>query len=511
MRQASDTSERAFSTGWAALQRAFHDPKARSYRVVELVVWVLVFFALVLLVIEPLVRGEFLETVLFIDQILLGGIAVELTLRVLTFRPPALTVFKRPPAHALRSHVFGRLVFLLHPLNLVDLLTVLALHPGLRGLRVLRLLRLLRSERLFRYGNPFRSMLHAFDQDRALWLAGFSILGTVTALGGISLYLVERGHEGGIESLGQGLWWALVTITTVGYGDVTPVTDLGRVVAGVLMVSGLLTIALFAGIVGHSLLSAVLIIREDQFRMSGEANHVVVCGFEEGMDLLLRAFLEEHALEGADVVLFGPGARPPGVPSNYRWVEGDPTKESELDKARLVHAASVLVVGSRRLSPQQADAATILTLFTMRSFLRRDPQVEARRKPVHIVAEILDTENVSHARTAGADEVIESQRLGFSMLVHALAFPGVGDTTGRIVAQGANNFYIGPIPDDAPRESFGALAAHLRSAHGVLVIGWQAADGEPRLNPSDTAPMRHCQSIIYLAERPVLGVSDEAT
>jgi voltage-gated potassium channel len=488
------------------LRRAFHDPAARSFVVVDRVVWALVILALVLLLIEPALEGETLRRVLFVDQILLGLLGVELALRVLTYHPPALTIFKRPPTHALRTHVLHRLAYLLHPLNLIDLLTILALHPGLRGLRLLRLLRLLRSERLFRYGNPFKSLFYAFDQDRALWLAAFSILAVETLLGGASLYLVERGHPDGIASLGEGLWWSLVTITTVGYGDVTPVTELGRIIAGFLMVAGLLTLALFAGIVGHSLLSAVLTIREDQFRMSGRANHVIICGFEDGLDGLLRALVEERALRDAEIVLFGPGARPAGIAPEIAWVQGDPTKESELDKVRLVHAAAVLVIGSRRATPQQADATTLLTLFTMRSYLAKNPLVSARRKPLHVVAEILDDENAQHARAAGADEVIESQHVGYSMLVHSIAFPGVGDTTARIVAAGASNFYLGDVPDGTPRGTFGELAAALRAQHGVLVIGWQDGSGRVFVNPKDADPVPACHGVVYLAERPVLGV-----
>ncbi len=488
------------------LRRAFHDPTARSFLLVERVVWVFVILAVALLAVEPALEGEALSTVLFVDEVLLGVLGLELALRVLTYHPPSLTVFARPPAHALRTHVLHRLGYLLHPLNLIDLLTILALHPGLRGLRLLRLLRLLRSERLFRYGNPFKSLFYAFDQDRALWLAAFSILGVETLLGGASLYLVERGHPEGISSLGEGLWWSLVTITTVGYGDVTPVTDLGRVIAGTLMVSGLLTLALFAGIVGHSLLSAVLTIREDQFRMSGRANHVVICGFEEGLDGLLRALVEEPMLRDSEIVLFGPGARPAGLAPELGWVQGDPTKESELEKVRLVHAAAVLVIGSRRATPQQADATTLLTLFTMRAYLAKNPLVDQRRRPVHVVAEILDDENASHARAAGADEVIESQHVGYSLLVHSVAFPGVGDTTAKMVAAGTSNFYLGELPEDAPRKTFGELAAALRAQHGVLVIGWQDTHGRVFVNPKDGDDMPSCSAVVYLAERPVLGV-----
>lgn len=167
------------------------------------------------------------------------------------------------------------------------------------------------------------------------------------------------------------------------------------------------------------------------------------------------------------VVLFAPGERPSEVGPDLTWVGGDPTKESELAKVRLSHASSVIVVGSRQVPPQQADATTILTVFTIRSWMARQPSTGERKAPLHVVAEILDSENVVHARTAGADEVIESQRLGFSMLSHTVRYPGVGDVTSEVVASGAASFYVGDMPDGLPSPiTFGGLSRRIREEPG---------------------------------------------
>ena len=156
------------------LHKAFHEPDTRQYRYVQGTVWTLILTCVLLLVIEALLpvggpAGLLLQAV---DRVLLSIFAVEILLRVGSYRPPALDVFRRPPMGRLRTHLRGRLQYLLRPIMLVDIVAVLALFPELRGLRALRLLRTLGSNRLFRYHNPFAIVLQAFEENGGAVHAG---------------------------------------------------------------------------------------------------------------------------------------------------------------------------------------------------------------------------------------------------------------------------------------------------------------------------------------------------
>ena len=237
------------------IQQAFHEPAAPSYRALEGVIWALILISIGLFVAEVALGPEHPLTPILtrLDTAVLVLFALEISLRVITFHPPQVSFFLRSRPGLLRTHLVGRLRYCLRPMILIDIFTVLALVPAMRGLRALRLLRLLRTVRVFRYANPFAGLARSFSENRLLYTFAFSLFGTATLIGGISIYLIEQAHNPNITSAWDGLWWALVTLTTVGYGDMVPLTSLGKVVGGAVMMAGMFSLALFAGIVGHTL------------------------------------------------------------------------------------------------------------------------------------------------------------------------------------------------------------------------------------------------------------------
>ena len=484
---------------------AFHRSGAPYYNLVYGVIWTLIVVSIGIFGVE-LYFGPATEQWMWLqwlDWSILVVFVVEISVRVLTFQPAGRGLYRRNWFSKIGFEVFARIRYLGRPLNLIDLLAVLAVWQPLRGLRALRLLRLIRSVGLFKYSSPVGGIARAFKDNAFLYWMAFSFLGILTLIGGLSLYLIEGQENKDIDSVGDGIWWALVTLTTVGFGDISPESFLGRVVGGVLMIMGMFTLATFAGIVGNTLLNAILSIRQEQFRMSQYVNHVLVFGYDAGSRMLLDALELELSEQDSQVVIFASGIRPASLPEDLIWISGDPTKESELDKVRLADARAVIVVGNRSLSPAQADAQSILTVFTTRAYLAKNKKYCRRTDPIQIVAEILDGENVEHAYTAGADEVVESTRVGFSLLAHAISVPGASQIMSRVVVAGSHNLYMGSLPSNLDGGiSFFDMTQAMKREYGVLVIGVRR-DGMDQLNPKDQMLVGGNDLMIYLAQAPI--------
>ncbi|QIX62122.1 ion transporter [Hymenobacter lutimineralis] len=155
-----------------------------------------------------------------------------------------LLVVRRPLAYALSW--LGIIDFLAIVPTLASLLSV-----GSRNLIVIRTLRLLRVFRIFKLGKfvgEGEFILTALKASRFKILVFLTAVLTLVVVIGTLMYVVEGGQNG-FTSIPKSIYWAIVTLTTVGYGDISPVTVLGQTLASVLMILGYAIIAVPTGIV----------------------------------------------------------------------------------------------------------------------------------------------------------------------------------------------------------------------------------------------------------------------
>lgn len=492
------------------IHNAFHVPNTVIYRWVNGSIWFVIVLSILLFAID-INYGDLHplhKTLAEIDNHIIKFFIVEYILRILSYRPPILDILAQRRLIRLKTHVLARIRYAFKLLNLIDLLTILggsAALRGLRALRLLRLLRLLKSTRLFQYSNPLHGVLDALQKNHLLYILAFSLVANVTIIGGLSIYLIEYGINDKIQTLNDGIWWALVTLTTVGYGDISPITPLGKIVGGFLMIAGMFTLALFAGVVGHTLLSSFLSIRDEQFRMSTTMKHLVICGYTSEAELLLHTILEEFNPDTTKLVIFSKGPRPSEIPAEFDWIPGDPSKEADLNKVRLAYADSCIIVGNRNVLPQIADANSILVLFTIRSYMNKHPVTAQRAVPLYIATEILDIENIEHAKTAGADEVIASTQLGFSMLSHTVKEHGSAQVLSTIASAKDYNLYMAVLPHDTPLPmQYSELSQWLKTRYNILLIGLKISE-ETTINPQDVTPIQQDHQLIYLATHPTIS------
>jgi len=157
------------------------------------------------------------------------------------------------PRIAARGPVRGRIAFALRPLMVVDFL---AFAPSylyfIIDLRVLRIFRLLRLVKLARYSQALPALLGVLNAQRSALFASFILTLCVMCVSAALMQLLEGTVQPkSFGTMPDAMYWAITTLTTVGYGDEVPVTMAGKLVAGITMVMGLLLFALPIGILAN--------------------------------------------------------------------------------------------------------------------------------------------------------------------------------------------------------------------------------------------------------------------
>jgi voltage-gated potassium channel len=231
-------------------------PGDRASRTFDLFIMALIVLNVAMVILETVVWIENrYATMLFWAEVLSVAIfSVEYLLRIWS-----ITV---DPAY--RRPVRGRLAFALTALALVDLIAILPFYlPMLMtvDLRFVRAIRLFRLFRLFKMGRYVRSLqlLGALIRQKKeeLYIVVFVLVIMLVITSSMMYYVEHEAQPEAFSSIPASMWWGVVTLTTVGYGDMFPITPLGKLLGVVIAVLGIGMFALPAGILSSGFVEAI--------------------------------------------------------------------------------------------------------------------------------------------------------------------------------------------------------------------------------------------------------------
>lgn len=169
--------------------------------------------------------------------------------------------------------------FIKSPLAIIDLLAIIPLY---RPLRILRLFLLFRLFKIFRYSRTLRSFSSVFSEKKFELRLIFLLMLLVIGISGIALYIFEGKLPGSkVDNLFDAFYWALITISTVGYGDITPATIEGKIVTMILILCGVGLIAFFTSTLVSAFNNQRTYIQRVRLfsELEKQQSFVLMCGF----------------------------------------------------------------------------------------------------------------------------------------------------------------------------------------------------------------------------------------
>lgn len=291
---------------------AFHPLRRRLFLILELqsqqdqktawaFSWLLTLMVLgnvVAVVLEsvPAIEAQYGRALGLFDMGSIVFFTVEYLLRIWT------AAEKTRPAHT--SEKRRRLGYMLSFHGLVDLIAILpfflqALLPGL-DLRFLRVIRVMRILKLSHYSTALEDLMAAISEERDTFISALYLLALSILITSCLIYYAEHALQPDkFGTIPDAMWWSIITVTSVGYGDVTPISAWGKLIGAVTALSGVFTVALLTGIVASAFASRV---RTQELKFTTEVEEILKDGHlnakeQRTIEHLRQEFglTEEHA------------------------------------------------------------------------------------------------------------------------------------------------------------------------------------------------------------------------
>lgn len=298
----------------------------------------------------------------------------------------------------------------------------------------------------------------------------FGLICIIILFGALAIFFTDRYYNTkGLVGIFDAIYWAVVTISTVGYGDIVPTSKAGKVFALLLIISGPIVLSLITASIA-SIFVERKIMEGKGLETIREKDHFIVCGWNENGERVIDGILQQSKGSSPTIVLVNELNRDEVQTIQYRYegknirfVRGNFVKEDVLARANIRRSRSAIVLAdtSGGHSIEKADERTIFGTMAIKSMASR----------VRTCAELIHAENREHLRRANVDEIIVRGESAGSLLAKASVSPGLTDSIRLLINnQDENKLWRIPVPSKYHGKSFGDLSVHFRDKYKALLL-----------------------------------------
>ncbi len=284
----------------------------------------------------------------------------------------------------------------------------------------------------------------------------------------MAISILEFSTNENLRSLVDIFYWAVVTVMTVGYGDITPRTDAGRLLTVFVILIGVVLVSFLTATIA-SILTATRIREGRGLERIDTQDHIIICGFNRNIVGVIQSIRTAAGGSVPTVVLINDHPESviaevvdqfPGMP--IRFVTGDYTLEGTLRRAAVTKAAAVLILAEAGREDSKPDERTLLATLAIKSLV----------ETIRVCVELQDAANEVHLRRAGVDYIVFSSEYNGFLLANAVLSPGIPQAI-RDLMQGGDGGGLmrRPMPGDLVGMSFRDAVVQFMDRHGMILVG----------------------------------------
>ncbi len=397
----------------------------------------------------------------------------------------------KPFRVALLYAIGNKIAWMLTPVSILDLMGII---PFLRISRMFRIFRIFRIFRLARFAMTSNIYINVFRK-RAIEIGFlFLISSFIIIFSAVMVFTVERtaGNKQ-FASLKDALWWSVVTLTTVGYGDKYPVTTLGRFFASVIMFMGVGIIALPAGIIGSALTEEFKNIKEGKVKLRKMKDHILILGWNSSAPRIIDELDKRGALYKRKVVVLTTGEDIDDERIIYK--KGDPSKEGDLIDSGIEEAYMIVILSEDVLgNTRNPDALAMITAMLSK----------ALNPLAHIIVEIIDPQNAELLeKNLYGVEIIYREEISVQMIVNSICTPGAGKIITTLLNYNYANIYETPVRKLGDFSTFGDIYKTLGEDRQIIPLGVIDSGGYV-VNPPREYPIEEDARLVYISEKELV-------